>query len=63
MHALPVTYGNDASPEEVQAHPDNIGFAQELKGVPGLISKTWIYDDKIRLIATSRSDTSRCWPI
>ena len=46
MHALLVTYENDIPAVEAKGHPDNIGFAEWLKTLPGLVMKTWINDGK-----------------
>jgi hypothetical protein len=46
MHAVLVTYDNDTPVDQAKNHPDNIEFANALKTIPGLISKTWINDGK-----------------
>ena len=46
MHAVLVTYENDAPADQVKNNPGVVAFAKGLKKVPGLISKTWINDGK-----------------
>lgn len=46
LHAVLVTYENDRPANQLRTHPDNIAFAKGLKKVRGLISKTWINDEK-----------------
>ena len=46
MYAILVTYENDVSAEEAENHPDNKGFAEQLKKVPGFMMKTWIHDQQ-----------------
>jgi hypothetical protein len=44
MYAVLVTYENDTPVEEAKQHPDNFGFAEELKSVDGFMMKTWLND-------------------
>ena len=44
MHAVLVTYENGVPADKAKSDPDNIGYANGLKNVQGLVMKTWIND-------------------